>query len=147
MAYNKVILIGNVTADIELKQTPTGISTATFNIAVNRKYKDANGNQLTSFFTIVTWRKTAEFAARYFKKGKPILVEGELQSRSYTDNNGNKRYVTEVVANEVGFVGGKDDGNAPAGTYTPDAYTPQSYSNTEATPNFEAVSEEDDLPF
>ena len=141
MAYNKVILIGNLTADIELKQTPSGVSTATFTLAVNRKYKNADGSTSTDFITCVAWRKTAEFAAQYFKKGKAMLVEGELQTRSYTDNNGNKRYVTEVLANEVGFVGNKDDGN--------NAYTPAapSYANTDSAPQFEEVSEEDDLPF
>ena len=139
MAFNKVILIGNITKDIELKQTPSGVPVASFTVAVNRKYKNEDGSTSTDFINCVAWRKTAEFAARYFKKGKAMLVEGEIQTRSYTDNNGGKHYVTEVVANEVGFVGGKEDNNG--GTYVPDAYTP------EATPKFEAVSEEDDLPF
>lgn len=142
MAFNKVILIGNITKDIELKQTPSGVSVASFTVAVNRKYKEKDGTQTTDFINCVAWRKTAEFVAQYFKKGKAILVEGELQTRSYNDNNGTKHYVTEVVANEVGFVGGKfDTYNDDNGGYVPDAYKP------EATPHFEAVSEEDDLPF
>lgn len=140
MAFNKAILIGNLTKDIELKQTPSGVSTATFTLAVNRKYKNADGSTSTDFINCVAWRKTAEFASQYFKKGKAMLVEGEIQTRSYTDNNGNKHYVTEVLANEVGFVGNKEESNQSGG-YVPDAYTP------EATPNFEPVSEEDDLPF
>lgn len=142
MAFNKVILIGNITKDIELKQTPSGVSVASFTVAVNRKYKEKDGSTTTDFINCVAWRKTAEFAAQYFKKGKAILVDGELQTRSYNDNNGTKHYVTEVIANEVGFVGGKDDSNTDNnGGYVPDAYKP------EATPNFEPVSTEDDLPF
>lgn len=142
MAFNKVIIIGNITKDIELKQTPSGVSVASFTVAVNRKYKEKDGSTTTDFINCVAWRKTADFLAQYFKKGKAILVEGEIQTRSYSDNNGTKHYVTEVIANEVGFVGGKDDGNNDNyGRYVPDAYKP------EATPNFEAVSEEDDFPF
>ncbi|MBQ4556542.1 MAG: single-stranded DNA-binding protein [Clostridia bacterium] len=144
MAFNKVILIGNITKDIELKQTPEGVSVASFTVAINRKYRGKDGTQTTDFVNCVVWRKTAEFVAQYFKKGKPILVEGEIQTRSYTDNKGEKRYVTEVIANEVGFVGGKDDN---AGDNNGSAYVPEAYSNTEATPKFESISEEDDLPF
>ena len=141
MAYNKVILIGNITKDIELKTTPSGVSVASFSVAVNRKYKDASGNSETDFINVVAWRKTAEFVSQWFKKGKPILIDGEIQTRSYTDNQGNKRYVTEVVANEVAFVGGKDENNQGGNAYVPQAYTP------DAAPNFEPVSDEDDLPF
>ena len=147
---NKVILIGNLTADPELKQTPSGISVVSFTIAINRRYQSKNageGQQTADFIGIVAWRQTAEFVSRYFKKGKPILVCGALQSRSYTDAQGNKRYVTEVVADEVGFVENKSDA-AGAPQYTPDAYAAPSYSNTDAAaPKFEAVSDEDDLPF
>ena len=150
-SLNKVILIGNLTADPELKQTPTGISVVTFTIAINRRYQSktaAEGTQTADFISIVAWRQTAEFVSRYFKKGKPILVCGALQSRSYTDNQGNKRYVTEVVADEVGFVENKSDSSGGASQYTPDAYSAPSYSNTDAVaPKFEAVSSEDDLPF
>ena len=147
---NKVILIGNLTADPELKQTPSGISVVSFTIAINRRYQNkttGEAQQTADFISIVAWRQTAEFVSRYFKKGKPILVCGALQSRSYTDSQGNKRYVTEVVADEVGFVENKSEG-AGASQYTPDAYAAPSYSNTDAAaPKFEAVSDEDDLPF
>ena len=150
-SLNKVILIGNLTADPELKQTPSGISVVSFTIAINRRYQSKNateGQQTADFINIVAWRQTAEFVTRYFKKGKPILVCGSLQSRSYTDGQGNKRYITEVVADEVGFVESKADANGGASQYTPDAYTTPSYSNTDTiAPKFEAVSEEDDLPF
>ena len=150
-SLNKVILIGNLTADPELKQTQSGISVVSFTIAINRRYQSKNateGQQTADFINIVAWRQSAEFVSRYFKKGKPILVCGSIQSRSYTDNQGNKRYVTEVVADEVGFVESKSESSGGASQYTPDAYTTPSYSNTNAAePKFEPVTDEDDLPF
>lgn len=137
-SLNKVILIGNLTADPEVKQTQSGLSVVSFTIAVNRRVgKDAE--QKTDFINIVAWRKTAEFVGQYFKKGKPILVCGAIQTRSYTDNNGSKRYVTEVVADEVGFVESKAASEAPSGTYEPEAY---------GAPKFEDIDpNEEDLPF
>lgn len=137
-SLNKVILIGNLTADPEVKQTQSGLSVVSFTVAVNRRTgKDAE--QKTDFINIVVWRKTAEFVGQYFKKGKPILVCGSIQTRSYTDNNGNKRYVTEVLADEVGFVESKAASEAPSGTYEPEAY---------GAPKMEEVNpDEEDLPF
>ena len=136
-ALNKVVLIGNLTADPELKQTQSGISVVSFTIAINRRVsKDAE--QKTDFINIVAWRKTAEIVGQYFKKGKPILVCGSIQSRSYTDNQGNKRYVTEVVADEVGFVESKSESQSDASQYVPDAYS---------QPQFEDVTDDGDLPF
>ena len=136
-ALNKVVLIGNLTADPELKQTQSGISVVSFTIAINRRVsKDAE--QKTDFINIVAWRKTAEFVGQYFKKGKPILVCGSIQSRSYTDNQGNKRYVTEVVADEVGFVESKSESQSDASQYVPDAYS---------QPRFEDVTDDGGLPF
>lgn len=159
MSFNKVILIGNLTADPELKQTASGISACTFSIAVNRKYKDESGNNACDFINIVTWRKTAEFVNQYFKKGKPILVCGQLQTRNYTDSNGQKRYVTEVVADEVSFVGSSENAtakNEPTvsvpnptqlgnGGYTPSAYTQPSFNTN--TPQFEEIPDGEGLPF
>ena len=150
-SLNKVILIGNLTADPELKQTQSGISVVSFTIAINRRYQSKNateGQQTADFINIVAWRQSAEFVSRFFRKGKPILVCGSIQSRSYTDNQGNKRYVTEVVADEVGFVESKSESSGGASQYTPDAYANPSYSNTNAAaPKFEPVTDEDDLPF
>ena len=151
-SLHKVILIGNLTADPELKQTQSGISVVSFTIAINRRYQSKNapeGQQTADFINIVAWRQSAESVSRFFKKGKPILVCGSIQSRSYTDNQGNKRYVTEVVADEVGFVESKSESGGGASQYTPDAYNAApSYSNTNAAePKFEPVSDEDDLPF
>ena len=134
MAFNKVILMGNLTADPELKQTPSGASVCTFSIAVNRKIQ----KEEVDYISIVAWRQTAEFVSKYFKKGKAILVCGQLQTRSYQDKNGNKRTVTEVVAEEVSFAGFADD--KPKQT----PYVPSSY---DSKPQFEDVTETEGLPF
>lgn len=111
MNLNKVILGGRLTAAPELKQTASGLSVTSFTIAVDRKYqKDAE--KKTDFITVVAWRQTAEFICKYFSKGNPIIVCGELQSRSWTDGDGNKRYATEVVASEVSFVESKKNSEA-----------------------------------
>ena len=153
-SFNKVILIGNLTADPEIRQTQSQISVCRFTIAVNRRFArsagagDAQNQQTADFITVVAWRQSAEFVARYFKKGRPILVCGQLQSRSWTDQQGARHYATEVVADEVSFVESK--GDSPMGgnntQYTPDAYGTPSYSggNTAA---FEEMPADDSLPF
>lgn len=148
MAFNKVILIGNLTSDPELKQTPSGITTTTFNLAVNRKVSK-DGEQNCDFITIVAWRATAEFICKYFKKGNPILVCGQLQTRTWTDKQGNKRYATEVLADEVSFVGGKESPTeAKSQPYNP-YLTPASIlgGGGHKQPQFEEVASDIGLPF
>ena len=152
-SFNKVILIGNMTADPELKQTTGGISVCSFSIAVNRRFARAEqGQQNVDFINIVTWRQQAEFVSRYFKKGNPILVCGQLQTRSWNDNQGQKRYATEVVADEVSFVASAAQtaagGPAPAqagSSYTPEAYGAPTFNSAGA--NFEEIPNDGDLPF
>lgn len=108
---NHTILIGNVVRDPELKTTPSGIANCTFTIAVNRKFKDKNGDNVTDFIPIVTWRKTAELCADYLAKGRKVAIVGELQTRSYETKDGTKRTVTEVVAEEVEFLTPKGESN------------------------------------
>lgn len=131
---NKVILGGRLTADIELKATPSGVAVCQFNIATNRRGKDAQ----TDFISCVAWRQTAEFISKYFGKGSSICVVGEIQTRSWTDKDGGKRYATEVVVSEALFVDSKSD--AVQAEQTP------TYS-TAAAPNFDEISPGDDLPF
>ncbi len=135
MAFNKVILVGNLTTDPELKQSTSGVSVCSFNIAVNRKM--AKNNEC-DFITIVAWRQTAEFVCKYFKKGQPILVCGSIQTRSWKDNKGNNRTAVEVVADEVSFVGHKESSQVAAPTYQP--YIPNSQ-------NFEEIHGDESLPF
>ena len=103
-SLNKVILIGNLCREPELKKTASGVSVCSFSIGVSRRYKDADGNTVTDFPLIVCWRQTAEFVCRYFHKGDPISIVGQLQTRTYEDLQGKKRIMTEIVADEVGFV-------------------------------------------
>jgi single-strand DNA-binding protein len=142
-SFNKVILVGNMTADPELRQTQGGTSVSTFSIAVNRRFSK-DGEQACDFISVVAWRQQAEFVTRDVKKGKPILVCGQLQTRTWTDNQGNKRYATEVVADEVSFVGSNEssgDGknNAPVQPYVPSAYQTGNQAQFEEIPNDETL--------
>lgn len=149
-SFNKVILIGNLTADPELKRTTSGVSVCRFTLAINRRFaKQAEGQQTADFITVVAWRQSADFVARYFKKGRPILVCGQIQSRSWTDPQNVKHYSTEVVADEVSFVdsgnrNGESGGNADS--YTPDAYSAPAFSSGNAS-GFEELPGDDGLPF
>lgn len=154
---NKVILGGRMVADPELKQTTSGVPVVSFRIAVNRRFQskanDAQGQPQADFIDIVAWRQQAEFVSRYFRKGSSICVVGSIQTRNWTDQQGQKRYTTEIVADEINFVdskgeGGGNYGSAPAGQYTPDSYSAPSYSSGAVnTPKFEEISGDDDLPF
>ncbi|MBR1862643.1 MAG: single-stranded DNA-binding protein [Ruminococcus sp.] len=102
---NRVILMGRITQDLEVRQTPNGQSVVTFNIAVDRNFKNQNGEYDTDFITCVAWRQQAEFIGRYFGKGRMIAIEGNLRTRTYDDKNGTKHYVTEVYVDSVSFTG------------------------------------------
>lgn len=136
---NKVMLGGRLTSDVELKTTQSGVSVCSFSLAVNRKYSK-EGEQATDFINCQAWRNTAEFISKYFKKGSSLCVIGSIQVRNWTDQNGQKRYATEVVVDEALFVDSKSDNQtAQPGAYTPEAYNPQ--------PHYEEISADDDLPF
>lgn len=132
-SFNKTILIGNLTADPELKQTTSGVSVCRFSIGVARKLD----KDVSDFFNIVAWRASAEFVSKYFRKGNPILVLGSLQNRSY-EKNGQKMYVTEIIADEVTFVEKKND----------DPYVSNAVPSAPvAPPKFEEVENDESLPF
>lgn len=139
-SFNKVILIGHLTADPELKQTTSGRPVTSFSIGVKRRFTNQGEQPQTDFINIVCWRQTAEFVARYFTKGKPILICGSLQTRSWVDKDGNKRYTTEVVADEATFVERKSDSPAPQGGIP-------AYGTPKADDSFEELSADDELPF
>ena len=153
-SFNKAILIGNMTADPELKQTASGLSVCSFSIAVNRKFAP-EGAQNVDFINIVAWRQQAEFITRYFKKGMPILICGQIQTRTWSDNQGNKRYATEVIADEVSFVNSKESSSegeknahsAPSANvpYVPDAYASPGFAGN--SPAFEELPTDESLPF
>ena len=139
-SFNKVILIGNLCADPELKQTPSGVGVTSFPLAVGRRKAAKEKEPQTDFITIVAWRSTAEFICKYFQKGKSILIVGALQTRNWTDQNGQKRYVTEVMAEEAYFVEKKADASAVESASVP-------YASGSDTPQFLEMTSDDDLPF
>ncbi len=148
---NHIVLMGRLVADPELRTTPSGVSVATFRIAVDRDYKNKEtGERETDFVTVVAWRTTAEFVSRYFAKGRMAVVEGRLQIRPYTDRDGNKRTATEVVSDSVYFGDSKKDGDE-GGSYggygsVPSSGYPQ--SNYGSPGQFTDLDEDDgDLPF
>lgn len=140
---NKVILTGRLTATPELKTTPAGVSVTQFSLAVQRNYRDGDKNYPTDFINIVAWRKSAEFAVNYFDRGQLMSVVGSLQSRSYTDKNGDKRTVYEVVADEIQFAESKRAENADVQREDITADSSQPGNTTE----FEEYDQDDELPF
>ena len=102
--------IGRATKDCEISTTNSGINVAKFTIAVDRKFKDAEGNKVTDFINIVAWRGLADVCGKYIKKGQQVAVKGELQIRSYDANDGTKRYVTEIIADDITLLGSKNNG-------------------------------------
>ena len=142
-SFNKVIIIGNVSNEIELKQTNNGTSVCSFNVAVNRYSKEPNEAK-ADFFTVVAWQSKAEFVSKYFSKGKPILVCGRLENRSWTDKSGNNRISTEIIAEEVSFVGSATENSAQAKS-EPSTYVPNAYGGNNT--QFEEIPNDGDLPF
>lgn len=131
---NKAILVGRLTRDPELKSTANGTNVCSFSVAVNRRYKNAEGNYDADFINCTAWRQTAEFVSKYFTKGRMIGVVGSIQTRNYDDKDGKKVYVTEVAADEVHFVESKGDNNnntAPVADVN----------------NFAPIDDTDELPF
>ena len=140
---NKAILVGRLTRDPELRTTGSGVSVCSFTIAINRRFKNAEGGYDADFINCVAWRQQAEFVAKYFTKGRMIGLCGSIQTRNY-DKDGQKVYVTEVVADEVSFVEGKGQGDSPVQT------TPSNNTNTAsfgADDGFIPMPADDDLPF
>lgn len=150
MSLNKVIIQGRLVADPELRSTPTGVSVATFRIAVDRDFKNKDGEKEADFVTVQAWRGTAEFVSKYFQKGRMALVDGRLQMRNYTDKEGNKRTAAEVVAENIYFCDSKreeDPLNGLMQNMGGTSYNAESYG-TQPTDSFAELSENDgELPF
>lgn len=172
---NKAILQGRLVADPELRHTQSGVAVASFRIACDRDFKSKDPNaQNADFINIVAWRQTAEFISRYFNKGSMILVDGRIQTRDYTDNNGQRRYVTEIVADNVHFAaskresgggynqsnGGYNQSNSYGGGYSnapqsgaqpsyaaPSAYAPSGAGQAPANEFAELNDDDGELPF
>ena len=140
---NKVILVERHTKDPEIKSTAAGISVLNFTVAVTRKYKDQNGERQSDFINCVAFRNTADFISKYFHKGNMISIDGAIQTRTYDDNEGKRHYVTEVIANDAGFIESKremEGGAAQQHAETADTLP-------ELPTEFGADAIDDDLPF
>ena len=139
--YNRVILMGRITKDIELKTTPSGLSVTSFSIAVDRP-GGKDKERATDFIDCVAWRQTAEFISRFFSKGKAILIEGKLQTRSYTDKNGTAHKVVEVVVDQAAFTGEKRQTDS-----SPVVQEQQDAEPEQAAAQEQATDAGDDYPF
>lgn len=117
---NKVILMGRLTRDPDLRTTPSQVSVATFTLAVDRRFKSSTGERQADFISVVAWRNTADFVGKYCRKGTKLVVSGSIQTRTYDDKDGKKVYVTEVVADDIEFAESKRDsaGDFPESTGT-----------------------------
>ncbi len=157
---NVAVLMGRLVADPELRHTPNNIAVTTFTIAVDRGYAKAGTERQADFIDIVAWRATAEFVCKYFRKGQMIAVEGSIQTRSYTDRDGNKRKAFEIQANNVSFTESKrssdtsnyGDTNNYGGSYNANSYSKPAAEPAPAytsgnTGDFEEIPMDDDLPF
>ena len=134
---NKVILVGNLTKDPELSETPSGVAVCKFSLAVSRDYTNAEGNRDTDFFNITVWRGRAENCGKYLKKGNKAAIVGSLQTRSYEDKDGIKRNVTDIIASEVEFLTPKQQANQDEESVV---------SVTRQRPQLEAI-DDNQLPF
>ena len=142
---NKVILIGNLASDPEAFTTQSGISRSTFRIAVQRRFANAQGVREADFLTVVAWRQTADFCNRYLSKGRKVAVEGSIQTRSYDAQDGSKRYVTEIIADSVEALGGREEGGA-APRPRDEGPTPPPAAPAAGMSDFTEV-DDDELPF
>lgn len=143
---NKVILIGNLAADPESRTTQSGISQCTLRLAVQRRFANQQGVREADFFTVICWRQTADFAARYLSKGRRVAVEGSIQNRSYDAQDGSKRYVTEIIADNVEFCDSRPDGARPRNDNPPPPSEPPAGYGQQAPGGFTEV-DDDELPF
>lgn len=150
---NKIFIMGRLTRDPELRRTNNGTAVASFSLAVDRDYKNADGTKETDFIDVVAWRQSAEFVSKYFSKGRMAVVEGRLQMRDWTDKDGNKRRNAEVVVDNIYFGDSKRDGNTGPGNYSASAGSygapDGGYSVPTSGPSgFAEIDDEDgDLPF
>ena len=154
---NKVILVGRLTKDPEMRTTASGVATTNFTLAVNRNFTNQSGEREADFLTCVAWRRLAETIAKFCTKGSQVAVEGRIQTRSYDAQDGTKRYVTEIMVDNIDFLGSRRDNNTSS--YTPANDNSNNFMDTPPVDTtdlsvdpYEALGEEvalsdDDLPF
>ena len=147
---NRVILMGRITQELDLKQTPSGASVLQFNVAVERSFVKQGEEKQTDFITCVAWRQQAEFIAKYFGKGRMIAIEGNLRTRTYEDKNGTKHYVTEVYVDSVSFTGEPKQGENTSSVTQPTRNAQQAANSIVSIgdlSDFEEILSDDGVPF
>ena len=160
MAYNRVILMGRITHDLELKTTPSGVNVCTFQIAVDRRFQTKGEERKSDYFRVEAWRQQAEFVTKYFGKGRMILVEGELHNDDYTDKNGQQVRSVRIVADQIAFTGEKAQNGGYGGGYNDYGTPPPARSDygapagaapaqggNSAPADFSSADKDDDYPF
>lgn len=125
---NKIVIMGRLTADPELRQTQNGVSSCRFTVAINRQFKNSDGKYDADFLNCIAWRQTAEFVSRYFKKGKMIMLVGNVRTGSYTDKNGITRSTFDIYVDNVEFCGDSKSSAPPPDYYQP----PPEFANTKS---------------
>lgn len=139
---NKAFIIGNLTRDPELRTTPSGVSVCSFTVAVQRRYKDQNGERQADFIPVIVWRGLAENCSKYLAKGRKVAVSGEIQTRNYEAQDGSKRYITEIVASDVEFLTPNPNGQGGGFGMPQSAPMP-----SEPDMNSFSAMEDEELPF
>lgn len=152
MSVNKVILVGNLGKDPELRYTPSGTPVANFSIATTEKFKDQEGNprEKTEWHKIVAWRQLAEICGKYLTKGRQVYIEGKIQTSSYEDRDGNRRYITEIVADQMQMLGRAGDDNSGGGgnqRHEQGPERPAPHSDAGGGGAFSEPFPDDDIPF
>lgn len=153
--YNRMTLLGRICNDLELKTTATGVPVLTFSVACDRRYQEKGKDKKTDFFNCVAWRNDAEFIARFWAKGRAILLDGEMQSRKYTDKNGAERQIWELIVEHAAFTGEKSERSAPPPPEEPPQYKKKEETTTQKEPEKQMTAEDfaapaptdDDYPF
>ena len=141
---NKVFLIGNLTRDPELTETPGGVSVCHFSIAVNRSYTSSDGERQTDFFNVTAWRGLADTVARYTKKGNKVAVSGSIQLRNYEDNQGVRRTAVDIIAQDIEFLTSKNSGSGDDFYETPERNAPEA---PRKKPTLQSFNDDGDIPF
>ena len=145
---NVATIMGRLVADPELRHTPNDVAVTSFTLAVDRSYVKAGAERQADFIDVVAWRNTAEFVCKYFRKGQLMAVQGSIQTRSYTDSQGNKRKAFEIVADNVHFAESKRDANSGGNYSRPETMNEPAPAYTSGnTGDFEDIPSDDDLPF
>ena len=145
--YNKAVLMGRICNDLEVKTTPNGVNWLSFRIAVERSYCAKNEERKTDFFNVLAWRSTAEFIAKWFSKGRMILVDGELQTRSYEDKNGVTQNIVELVVDNAHFTGETKNSGKNNSLPPPPVSAPAAAVGESSNEDFLEAATDDDYPF